>query len=467
MKRRKGIGNIIKSAGILLLGALFAIQSATPVAATNLLDLINRGVNYYIPGDVCTSGTAPDTGGKIEPSGAQQNNMKTVIGVAKTMGITQKGALIAFMTVMQESGFNNWANDGHQQGGENMKNLSTSNPNSAGLPSTGGDHDSVGIFQQRATGWSTFGSDITKDTVWQIMGSTKSTTAVAYSAQAFFGTPSGAKLPSGLAKPGALKQGLLNKVPNYNDASVKPGVAAQTVQVSAFPDAYNKHEGRAKQLVDQLWNSSPPVPLVISLTGGAAPTGSGSSTTGCGTGENTPGNGSLQAVMDKIKEYAWPDYCKANHSPCPGYASATTKKPAYAAAVKRSKYKGDSCYGSGVDCGAFVTIVMRESGADPDYNKGNGPTGTQLAYLRANSGPGKKYIKVPSNKLQGGDIAIRDGHTFFYIGKVEGMNGDTASASQCQRAPMAGPMYDRDGFEWYRLVAPAGGAANPAGGTQQ
>lgn len=466
---KKSLLTIIRSAVLLFAGVIVALQPTAPAFATNLLDLLDRGVSYYIPGDVCTSGEAPTTGGDtINPSGAQQNNMKTVIGVAKSLGISQKGALIAFMTAMQESGFNNWANDGHQQGGANLNNLSTSNPNSAGLPPSKGDHDSVGIFQQRVTGWSTFGHDITKETVWQIMGATKSDQAVAYSAQAFFGTPPNAKLPSGLANPGALTHGLLNKVPNYE--SVAPGVAAQTVQVSAFPDAYNKHETRAKQLVDQLWNSSPAVPLVIPINGGSAP-GATSGDTSCATGA---GNGSLQAVLDKIKEYAWPNYCRSGSSKCPGYASPVTKKPEYQKAVERAKYTGDSCYGGGVDCGAFVTIVMRESGADPDYNKGNGNTTTQLDYLQANSGPGKKYIQVTSNMpLAPGDIAIRDdssgfsGHTFFYIGKQPGLNGNSASASQCGRAPMAGPVDTRSEYSWYRLVQPAGGAANPAAGAPQ
>jgi hypothetical protein len=101
---------------------------------------------------------------------------------------------------------------------------------------------------------------------------------------------------------------------------------------------------------------------------------------------------------------------------------------------------------------------MRDSGADPEYNKSEGNTRWQIDYLRKNSGPGGKYTRVLDfRNLQPGDIAIRHnaetgaGHTFFYVGEQPGFGGKSASASMCDRAPMAGPTDSPGKYEWYRL----------------
>lgn len=205
----------------------------------------------------------------------------------------------------------------------------------------------------------------------------------------------------------------------------------------------------------------------------AAPT-----TGGCPTGTGK------DAIVSKILEFAWPNFCARAGGPCSceqdvakyctGYDNALTKKPAYEAAVQRAKqarddgnpktlgYTGDGCYGGGVDCGAFVTIVMRESGADPQYNDKDCNTACQLKYLQENSGPGKKYTHITDLKsLQTGDIAVQNNgainHTFFYVGDIKypdgtPFHGSTASASQCNRAPMASSLgSEAPDYEWYRL----------------
>jgi hypothetical protein len=79
----------------------------------------------------------------------------------------------------------------------------------------GWDHDSLGLFQQRASmGW----------------GAVADLMRPAYAARAFY-------------------QALL-QVPGWEQLSVS--AAAQTVQVSAFPDAYAQHEQRATTIVDAL-----------------------------------------------------------------------------------------------------------------------------------------------------------------------------------------------------------------------
>jgi len=80
-----------------------------------------------------------------------------------------------------------------------------------------------------------------------------------------------------------------------------------------------------------------------------------------------------------------------------------------------------------------------------------------------------KYTKVNSKAdLQPGDIAIRDrndpiqgrgGHTFFFVGTAitadaegnEWTGGQSASASLCERAPMASSTDTFELYEWYHL----------------
>ncbi|AEA28647.1 C40 family peptidase [Pseudonocardia benzenivorans] len=150
-------------------------------------------------GGVATSG-ACDTGLGVSRgagrSGAtladlsdeQRNNAQTIIGVAKDMGAPPRAWLVALATAMQESG---------------LRNINY------------GDRDSLGLFQQRPSqGW----------------GSPAQVTDPVYSTRTFLTH--------------------LLQVPGWDTLPVT--VAAQTVQRSAFPDAYAKWEGLAAALVGQL-----------------------------------------------------------------------------------------------------------------------------------------------------------------------------------------------------------------------
>jgi hypothetical protein len=298
----------------------------------------------------------------------------------------------------------------------------------------------------------------------------------AYAAQAFFGTPSGAELPPGMANPGALRKGLLNLSQDWK--TMDPGAAAQAVQGSAFPERYNENRARAQALLNLYWDSSPSLTLPVTLTGEGLVGPEGADNFCLGVGGQA-------GILQKIKEFSWPDYCRRDSRDCPGYASPTTKKPEYELAVQRalgsSGYAGDKCLddddpannGGGVDCGGFVTIVMRESGADPAYNTGpEGNTTQQIAYLRRAEAQGKYSRVTDKARLQPGDIAIRadgdpfpgeGGHTFFFVGTVMGPDwrgGQSASASQCERAPMASGTDTFELYEWYHLNSPGGGAGS-------
>ncbi|HZM83176.1 MAG TPA: hypothetical protein VFC19_46280 [Candidatus Limnocylindrales bacterium] len=131
----------------------------------------------------------------------QMNNAKKIVDTAKEMGLGERAAVIAVATAMQESNLHNLA--------------STTLAESYGYTSEGegSDHDSVGLFQQR-----------------QNWGKTKDLMTPQTSTRKFLEA--------------------LKDVPGWEKLPLT--VAAQEVQVSAYPDAYAKHENRAAQIVDAL-----------------------------------------------------------------------------------------------------------------------------------------------------------------------------------------------------------------------
>lgn len=153
-------------------------------------------------------------------------------------------------------------------------------------------------------------------------------------------------------------------------------------------------------------------------------------------------------------------------------ASVVTKKgildfslrPAYATAISAAQARGEFVGGGkypGIDCGGFVTRVMRDSGVDPNYNQYQGDTNAQIRYLdeQVASGKYQKLASVNSTAdLQPGDIAINSNHTYIYVGSQPGFNGNSASSSfstsgESWRAPMADNAYGFSEFSWYRLKA--------------
>ena len=122
-------------------------------------------------------------------SAEMRENAEVIYKVGKNLGVSDYGIVIALATAMQES---------------SLRNIDY------------GDRDSVGLFQQRTSqGWGT---------ISEIMDPV-------YSARAFFGGPTG---------PNAGKiRGLLD-IKNWSTMSLSK--AAQAVQISAFPDAYQRWE---------------------------------------------------------------------------------------------------------------------------------------------------------------------------------------------------------------------------------
>ncbi|MDG4801234.1 hypothetical protein [Micromonospora sp. WMMD980] len=133
----------------------------------------------------------------------QMDNAKTIVEIGRDMRLPRRALVVAVATALQESDLYNLASDVLPE--------SFDQPHQG----SGSDHDSVGLFQQRpSSGWGT---------VAQLM-------RPAYAARAFYTA--------------------LAEVPGWEDMSVTG--AAQAVQVSAFPDAYAKHENRAATVVAAL-----------------------------------------------------------------------------------------------------------------------------------------------------------------------------------------------------------------------
>ncbi|AVT32819.1 hypothetical protein C6361_28910 [Plantactinospora sp. BC1] len=133
---------------------------------------------------------------RIALSGEQSDNVKAIVKATKKAGLDERAAVIAVGTSLQESKL------------ENLGHLGDRN-----------DHDSLGLFQQRpSSGW----------------GSPEQITDPEYSTIAF------------------LKG--LKQVDGWQDLPLT--VAAQKVQVSAYPDAYAQWEDLAADLVANTWNNS-------------------------------------------------------------------------------------------------------------------------------------------------------------------------------------------------------------------
>ncbi|WP_115787452.1 C40 family peptidase [Arthrobacter silvisoli] len=136
------------------------------------------------------------------------------VSIGRQLGVPREGQIIAIMMALQESSLRVLAN--------------VNVPASLSYPhdGVGSDHDSLGTAQQRpAAGWGS---------VAQLMDP-------AYNVQAFYGGPAS---PNHGSPPGLLDiQGW---------QTMSKGQAAQAVQVSAFPELYERWELQAAAIVDAL-----------------------------------------------------------------------------------------------------------------------------------------------------------------------------------------------------------------------
>ena len=140
-----------------------------------------------------TSSIGEPVSGSVTPlNDERRTNAQIIVNVGREMGISDYGIVIALATAMQES---------------SLRNINW------------GDRDSVGLYQQRpSSGWGT---------VEQIMDP-------AYATRLFFGGPD---------NPNKGKTRGLLDIAGWESMALT--VAAQRVQISAYPDAYAKWEPSA------------------------------------------------------------------------------------------------------------------------------------------------------------------------------------------------------------------------------
>lgn len=208
--------------------------------------------------------------------------------------------------------------------------------------------------------------------------------------------------------------------------------------------ALSQRQSNAKALYDKYKDSSS-----LSSSGAALPGTSAACSSGSG------GSSELQNYTLK---YAWKEL---KHNPrkerTPDYTNAIST------AVNEGRYVGEE----GIDCGGFVTTLLYDSGFDKTYNKDakGGPTYEQEAWAKANwqrlgaangtyEPDGSKFTE---DKLQPGDVAFSQGHTWIYVGEISGFESKYASASQGIKAPSAGEegfFYDQN--VWYRKKSSSG-----------
>ena len=192
-----GFHTVLSGETISRIAAVYGVSTQSVLSANSLSwsSTIYVGQRLSIPG-VHEIKNCPSI---TKMNQEMKQNAQVIYRVGKELGVSDYGIVIALAAAMQES---------------SLVNIDY------------GDRDSVGLFQQRTSqGWGT---------IAQIMDPK-------YSARAFFGGPTG---------PNAGKiRGLLD-IKNWSTMSLAK--AAQAVQISAIPDAYQKWELSAWSWFDQI-----------------------------------------------------------------------------------------------------------------------------------------------------------------------------------------------------------------------
>ncbi|MFI6332101.1 hypothetical protein ACIBBG_27795 [Micromonospora chersina] len=185
--------SVLGIAGLAFTGGVFAGPIAAHADAAPVQG--TKPVAVAVQGDKLIPHGVQGAQSKIDLNDEQLGNAKAIIAATKKAGLPERAAVISIATSLQESKL------------ENLGHLGDRN-----------DHDSLGLFQQRpSSGW----------------GTPEQITDPEYSTLAF------------------LKG--LKQVDGWQDMPLTE--AAQTVQVSAYPDAYAQWEQQAADIVAYNWNS--------------------------------------------------------------------------------------------------------------------------------------------------------------------------------------------------------------------
>lgn len=314
----------------------------------------------------------------------QLRNAQIIIDVGKRLGATPRDIQIALMTAMQES---------------SLRNLS------------GGDRDSVGLFQQRA-GWGSYAERHNPELATM---------------KFFQGGNEG-------------QRGLFDFA---NRTSLSLTQAAQAVQVSAFPDAYAAHQGIAAALLDRFGAG----PVVISQTtlpklpkagrGASAPVpgtpqsspqATGAESPQMGFGTSSPGDEMLGLSSD------W-DPMEALSSTTPAmFKAAFPAGLSFSGGGLRSKivnaamnmlgvpYVWGGEGSSGVDCSGLIQYVFNQFGIHlPRVSNAQGTSGPMISL--SDLQPGDLVATNNSTRNHGADhVAIYAGNGYIIEAPRPGLN---------------------------------------------
>ncbi len=254
--------------------------------------------------DASTYSLGCGTGNPVDPTGPmpgvseliedQVRIAATIVKVGQDLAVPPRGWVVAIATALQESRL------------QNLPHLGAAN-----------DHDSIGVFQQRPSqGWGT---------------------------------------PEQLADPAYQATRFYEKLLTIAGWETMPlTVAAQRVQISAFPDAYAKHEPLATKVVD-------------ALTGGAGRAAGADAALRCAAGFDIAASGWTLPVQGPIVSGFRPPERPAHHGVDIGVAQGTPVRAAAAGvvlvAVCNASLNGQA-YGCDRDgspqvqgCGWYVDIM--------------------------------------------------------------------------------------------------------------
>ena len=201
---RDQVGNLFDLAMKPVSAAIGSFGSPPPAIKglpKGMFDKTESKIRDFITGKADAKDAASSGGGSasLGPLGGNADAYAhEIFRSATEHGFGKDGAVIGLATALVESNLRMYANAGV--------------PESLAFPhdAVGSDHDSVGLFQQRQAGWGTLAERMNAHA----------------SADLFF-----------------------NKLGGFDWRSMAPGAAAQRVQVSAFPEAYNGRIGDARAMV--------------------------------------------------------------------------------------------------------------------------------------------------------------------------------------------------------------------------
>lgn len=330
---------------------IVSVLGLTPDAAADLYQQALPMILGQSLGDCGLSSTSGGGGdgtssgigsGGVVLTTEQTGNAAVIIGIAKTI----------------------WASDEASQKQAAIVGIATAEQESGIRNLTHGDRDSLGMFQQRAS--------------W---GSAAQREDPNYSSAKFLTR--------------------LETVAGWQQMPV--AVAAQTVQVSAFPDAYAKWEGLARATVATLWDSSPALPLPSTVTD------PGQATSGGVPANNVCIGGGLIVSGDAVNPLGTQKYTIANGF---GPRAAPTE--------------GASTFHEGDDMAASCGTPIYAAMAGTVVHAGIYGTGGNVVILDNGSGVQTYYMHQPD--VNG--IVVHVGDT-VKVGQLIGHIGSTGVSTGC------------------------------------